>query len=155
MNKVWWLRNRALSTPSGSLTFTTNSATSNSSSAVSSSRAPRVAYSSSLNPAPVPAWRSMNTSWPRSATFAALTGVSPTRRSSILISLGTPIRMDSPHLQGGRARMFAQHRTICLGTYIPRLTVLSQVILFCDVRPLHTLGCPSYSGSLLRASHRE
>ena len=41
------------------------------------------------------------------------------------------------------------------GTYIPRLTVLSQVILFCDVRPLHTRGCPSYSGSLLRASHRE
>ena len=51
--------------------------------------------------------------------------------------------------------MLASLVSSIFGTYIPRLTVLSQVILFCDVRPLHTLGCPSYSGSLLRASHRE
>ena len=53
-------------------------------------RAPWASNSASgiVLPSPAPAW--MNTSWPCSASSRTPAGVSATRYSSVLISVGTP-----------------------------------------------------------------
>src|SRR5205814_3067174 len=73
----------------GSFTLSTSSALAHSASAAVSV-APTVAYSSSRIPLPAPAPASTSTVWPRSTSARTPAGVSATRCSPGLISLGAP-----------------------------------------------------------------
>src|SRR5512140_2524511 len=93
----------AISPGWGSFTLMTMSAPSKTSLAVAVIFAPAATYSASWNPEPVPAWVSTTTAWPAATRALAPAGVSPTRFSLFLISLGHPTRMATP---GGNASVY-------------------------------------------------
>src|SRR3954449_8813653 len=74
----------------GSLTLTTMSASPKTACASGRTRAPCEVYSSSAIAEPSPAPACTTTSWPCSASSRTPAGVSATRYSSVLISVGTP-----------------------------------------------------------------
>ncbi len=95
MNSVWRGSSIATSTACGSLTLTTMSASANTAWASGRIFAPCETYSASpiADPSPAPAWTT--TSWPCSTSSRTPAGVSATRYSSVLISVGTPTFMGS------------------------------------------------------------
>src|SRR5215203_5459615 len=81
---------RSYSSGTGSLTFTIRSAVSKTSSGPSTTCPPASSYSSSENPAPLPAPAWTYTSWPLCTNSATPSGCMETRPSMSLISLGIP-----------------------------------------------------------------
>ena len=83
---------RSISTSSGWGSFTPRiiSASSKTAAASGRMRAPCAVYSSSGIVLPTPASDWMSTSWPFSTSSLTPAGVSDTRYSSVLISVGTP-----------------------------------------------------------------
>ncbi len=88
MNSCWPSRKRWYSAGIGSLTLTIRSAPAKTSSAGPTSVAPAAAYSSSVNREPAPAPACTSTRWPSCTSSATPSGVSATRFSLSLISLG-------------------------------------------------------------------
>src|SRR5450755_5057509 len=80
----------------GSLTFTIMSARAKTSAAVAAICAPAASYCGSVRPiaAPAPTWTC--TWWPCAVSSCTLAGVSPTRYSWFLTSLGRPTRIVFP-----------------------------------------------------------
>src|SRR4029079_5434780 len=95
---------RATSTGCGSLTLTIRSASEKTASASGTIDAPCAAYSSSAiaEPSPAPAWT--HTLCPRSVSSRTPDGVSATRYSSALISVGTPTFTGASSLSVGGGR---------------------------------------------------
>src|SRR5712692_4025590 len=83
-------RSLAISSSLGRCTFATSSA----SYALSTICAPAFSYASSVNDDAVPAPRSTTTVLPDFTRRPTVSGTRPTRRSSGMVSLGTPIFMD-------------------------------------------------------------
>src|SRR5688500_3010454 len=84
---------RGYSRAIGSLTFMSISAFAQTSAAVGTMRAPNASYCASSNPLPSPAVCSISTVCPLLTRASAPPGVSATRFSFVLISLGTPTIM--------------------------------------------------------------
>ena len=93
MNSRWSGRSISTSSGCGSLTPRIISASSNTAAASGTMRAPCAVYSSSgiVLPTPAPDW--ISTSCPCSTSSLTPAGVSDTRYSSVLISVGTPTFM--------------------------------------------------------------
>src|SRR5579884_170247 len=102
-------RSRAYSGSIGSLTLRRRSASPQTSS-TEPMRAPARSYWSSANALPSPAVDSTTTSCPRWISSRAPAGVRATRYSSVLISLGTPMRKARRHYLSGAARR-SRHRS--------------------------------------------
>ena len=90
MNRICFARSRGYSARIGSLTFRIKSASAHTAS-TGLRLAPSCVYSSSRKPLPTPAPGSMSTWWPWSTRAWTPAGVSATRCSPLLISLGTPM----------------------------------------------------------------
>src|SRR5215467_10740002 len=96
VNSTWLSRSILRSLAWGSFTLTIMSAVAKTSAGVAAISAPARTYSPSSTPMPWPAFLSTITEWLWAVSSRTLPGVRPTRFSSTLISLGTPIRMLVP-----------------------------------------------------------